>query len=179
MNSPPFSLPLFKAIIVSLTLLPIAALVALTPSLKLLPVYWPESIVEHIYPDGSIRLTSSGKRLHDDGVVRSRPLEVARIHWKDGSVQLGYLLSASGPGMDEERGVAADYWQPESSCEFSWKSGDGRIHSASCDQLHAVVRPNRMHARQRLALAVRWIWQHSISARTIHEPAVATRLEAP
>jgi|GEM_PF-1725452 len=161
MNPPRNFGPLLKAFVVSLTLLLIAATIVLIPSLKLIPIYWPKSIVEHIYPDGEVRLAPSGSPRNDDGIVRSRPLEAVRILREDGTSELGYLLSGGDSPRLQSSTRFPDYWQPDLDCHLQWESASGEIGEISCDQVRSVTWPNRMTVQEKAALAVDLLWSRS------------------
>ncbi len=163
-----------KALTVQVTLLPIVALVVAIPSLKFIPVYWPKSIVEHIYPDGSIRLVSSGDVLRDDAVARSRPLQAARIQRNNGTEMLGYVLTRTDHGAVGEVPVAGSLWRPSNDCEFSWKSPADVVSRESCAEIDLVVRPNRMPLVDRFVVAAKLMLRHgSIGRKDIVDVAAA------
>lgn len=148
-----------KAFTLLVTLLPIVAFLVVIPSLKLIPVFWPKSVVEHIYPNGSLSLTSSGRVQQDDAVVRSRPLQAARIRRADGTELLGYVLTRTdhdlAGDLAGEVPVAGSLWWPANDCEFSWKSADGVVSREPCARVDYMVRPNRMNLAERFLFAVK------------------------
>src|SRR6056297_471199 len=93
---------LLNSALVSLTLMLFASLMLLLPMYRVAAAHWPPPIVEQVYPDGRVTLRESLPPFGDDGIVRSRPLNAARVEFGNGAHALGYLV-ALRVGDDEAR----------------------------------------------------------------------------
>ena len=142
--------------LVSLTLLAFAALMLALPVYRLAAAEWPQAIVEQVYPDGRVSLRESMPLYGDDGVVRSRPLNAARIELDDRTHLLGYVVAVR-TGEDAPRmPPTGTVWRPDSEdCELGFKAPGRIVEWVPCSRVKEVSRPNRMHliARARLAFS--------------------------
>jgi len=156
MKTPPSLGNLFNSALVSLTLIAFAALMLVVPLYRIAAAYWPEPIVEQVYPDGHVSLRESLPMIGDDGAVRSRPLNAARIEFKSGSYLLGYVVTirtAEGELGGPPTGMV---WRPgDRDCELALKAPGRDVEWVRCDRVQAISRPNRMHllARARFAFS--------------------------
>jgi len=87
------------------------------PMYRIAAAHWPQPIVEQVYPEGRVALRESLPLRGDDSVVRSRPLNAARIEFRDGTFTLGYLVAIRA-GEDEARSPPTGMvWRPaDGSC---------------------------------------------------------------
>lgn len=156
MKTPPGLDKFLSSALVSLTLLGFAALMLVFPLYRLAIVHWPEPINEHVYPDGRVRLHESVPAFGDDGIVRSRPRNAARIEYTDGTRMLGYVVAVRPPGGKADPPPAGTVWQPITrQCELALMRPGGHVEWVPCARVVEVSKPNRMHpgTRARLAFA--------------------------
>jgi len=156
MKTPPSLENWLNATVVSLTLLLFASLMLALPLYRVAAAEWPESIVEQVYPDGRVSLRESLPLYGDDSVVRSRPLNAARIEFDDRPYMLGYVVAIRA-GDDAPRSPpAGTVWRPDGeNCELAVKTPGRVVEWVECNRVTEVSRPNRMHfaARARLAFS--------------------------
>jgi len=156
MKTPPGLTAILRSWLVSLTLLAFAALMLLLPLYRLAVVHWPEPIVEHVYPDGTVGLHESVPAIGDDGVERSRPLTAARVQFSDGRRVLGYVVSVRNQRGEIEQPPSGTAWQPAMrECELALARPGSQLAWESCSEIVEVSKPNRMRliTRARLAAA--------------------------
>lgn len=156
METPPSPDSWLYSALVSLTLLAFAALMLALPLYRVAVAKWPEPIVEQVYPDGRVSLRESLPRFGDDGVVRSRPLNAARIEFDDRAYVLGYVVAIRAGDDTPRTPPTGVVWRPESDdCELAFKAPGRVVEWVACDRVMEVSRPNRMHmvARARLAFS--------------------------
>lgn len=142
--------------LVSLTLLAFAALMLAFPVYRVAAANWPEPIVERVYADGRVRLRESGPIYGDDGVVRSRPFNAARVEFENGSSVLGYVIAIRVEGESPRKPPGDLVWRPRGGqCELALKSPARTVEWVSCDRISEISHPNTMHllARARLAFS--------------------------
>lgn len=148
--------PSLSSALVSLTLLAIAALMLALPLYRVAAVKWPEPIVEQVYPDGRVTLRESLPLYGDDGVVRSRPLNAARIEFADRAYLLGYVVAIRNGDAAAGSPPDGTVWRPGGEdCELGFKSPGRAVEWMPCSRVTEVSLPNRMHllARARLAFS--------------------------
>jgi len=142
--------------LVSLTLLAFASLMLALPLYRVAAAKWPEPIVEQVYPDGRVSLRESLPLSGDDGVVRSRPLNAARIEFDDQARVLGYVVAIRSVEDALRTPPGGTVWRPGGEdCELGVKAPGRVIQWVACNRVTEVSRPNRMHfvARARLAFS--------------------------
>ncbi|MEX2499119.1 MAG: hypothetical protein WD397_09635 [Wenzhouxiangellaceae bacterium] len=155
MKTPPSLGEFVSSALVSLTLLVFAALMLSVPLYRIAAAQWPRPIVEQVYPDGRVHLRESAPALGDHGVVRSHPLNAARIEYADGSHVLGYVVSIrtsqSAPGHPPTGTV----WNPAErrDCELALKRPGEAAEWVACAEVVEISKPNRMHLGARIRLA--------------------------
>lgn len=156
MKTPPSLDNWLSSALVSLTLLVFASLLLALPLYRVAAANWPEPIVEQVYPDGRVTLRESTPLYGNDGMVRSRPLNAARIEFDDRAYVLGYVV-AIRVGDDVPRTPpGGTVWRPEpDDCELGFKAPGRVVEWVACNRVSEVSRPNRMHlvARARLAFS--------------------------
>jgi len=156
MNTPPSLDNRLSSTLVSLTLLAFAALMLAVPLYRVAAAKWPESIVEQVYPDGRVSLRESLPLYGNDGAVRSRPLNAARVEFADRAFVLGYVV-AIRTGQDVPRTPpGGTVWRPDGDdCELGFRVPGQVVEWVSCSRVTEVSRPNTMHliARARLAFS--------------------------
>ena len=154
MKTPPSLENWLRSLLVSLTLLAFAAVMLTLPLYRVAAAEWPEPIVEQVYPDGRVSLRESMPPYGDDGVVRSRPLNAARIEFDDRAYVLGYVVAVR-TGEDSPRTPpTGTVWRPDSeACEVGFKVPGQVARWVACDHVTEVSRPNRMHLIARIRLA--------------------------
>lgn len=155
MKTPPSLDDFLNSALVSLTLLAFASLMLALPVYRLAAAKWPQSIVEQVYPDGRVNLRESMPKFGDDGVVRSRPLNAARVESADGSHLLGYVVAIRNAGDDTpRRPPSGTVWKPPSlDCELALKRPGHLADWISCAEVTEISSPNRMHTGARIRLA--------------------------
>ena len=156
MKTPPSLDNWLSSALVSLTLIAFASLMLALPLYRLAAAKWPEPIVEQVYPDGRVNLRESLPVFGDDGVVRSRPLNAARIEFDDRTHVLGYVVAIRAGDEAPRNPPGGNVWHPDSDgCEVGFKTPDRVVEWVACSRVTEVSRPNRMHliARARLAFA--------------------------
>lgn len=156
MKTPPSLDDFLNSALVSLTLLAFASLMLTLPVYRLAAAKWPESIVEQVYPDGRINLRESMPKFGDDGVVRSRPLNAARVEYADGSHVLGYVVAIRDAGDDTpRRPPSGTVWIPPNlDCELALKKPGQIADWIPCAEVIEISSPNRMHPGARLRQAL-------------------------
>ena len=103
MKTPPSLDNWLSSALVSLTLLAFASLMLALPLYRLAAANWPEPIVEQVFPDGRVTLRESMPLYGNDGMVRSRPLNAARIEFDDqahGAFAHAFAVASFGSPMD-------------------------------------------------------------------------------
>jgi len=126
----------------------------LLPMYRVAAAHWPPPIFEQVYPDGRVTLRESLPPFGDDGIVRSRPLNAARLEFGNGAYALGYLV-ALRVGDDKARNPPTGMvWRPPAeNCELGFNATGLAVDWVPCSDVTQIYRPNRMHliARARLA----------------------------
>lgn len=123
---------------------------------RIAAAHWPQPIVEQVYPDGRVTLRESLPVPGDEGMVRSRPLNAARIELRDGTLVLGYLVGLRAGDEESRNPPSGTVWRPaDEDCELGFKTADRTLEWISCSAVMEVSRPNRMHliALARLAFS--------------------------
>lgn len=154
MKTPPSLENWLNSALVSLTLLVFASLMLALPLYRVAAAQWPEPIVEQVYPDGRVSLRESMPVYGDDGVVRSRPLNAARIQFDDQGYLLGYVVAVRTGDEAPRSPPTGTVWRPDGSdCELGFRTPGQVVEWVACRRVTEVSRPNRMHflARARLA----------------------------
>ena len=154
MKTPPSLENWLNSALVSLTLPVFASLMLALPLYRVAAAQWPEPIVEQVYPDGRVSLRESMPVYGDDGVVRSRPLNAARIQFDDQAYLLGYVVAVRIGDEAPRSPPTGTVWRPDGSdCELGFKTPGQAVEWVACQRVTEVSRPNRMHflARARLA----------------------------
>lgn len=155
MKTPPSLDDFLNSALVSLTLLAFAALMLALPLYRLAAVKWPQPIVEQVYPDGRVSLRESVPQFGDDGVVRSRPLNAARVEYADGSHALGYVVAIrDGAEGAPRRPPSGMVWKPPGNdCELALERPGATADWIACGEVTEISSPNRMHPGARIRLA--------------------------
>lgn len=154
MKTPPGLGVFVNSALVSLTLVLIASLMLALPAYRLLIPQWPGPIVEQVFPDGRVRLLEPDSVHGVDAIVRSRPLNAARIERTDGESMLGYIVSIRGEGMSSRVPPPVAVWRPPSrECEVAVQRPGAAVEWISCGRIVEVSRPNRMRPMARLRFA--------------------------
>lgn len=156
MKTPPSLENWLNAVVVSLTLLLFASLMLALPLYRVAAAEWPESIVEQVYPDGRVSLRESLPLYGDDSVVRSRPLNAARIEFVDQAFVLAYVVAIRTDDEAPRSPPAGTVWHPDGeNCELAVKAPGRNVEWVACQRVTEVSRPNRMHfvARARHAFS--------------------------
>lgn len=156
MKTPPSLDNWLSSALVSLTLVAFAPLMLALPLYRLAAANWPEPIVEQVYPDGRVTLRESKPLYGNDGMVRSRPLNAARIEFDDRAHVLGYVVAIRAGDDAPRTPPGGTVWRPEGDdCELGFKLPGRVVEWVACNRVTEVSRPNRMHlaARARLAFS--------------------------
>lgn len=146
---------MFSAL-VSPTWLAIACLMTLVPLHRLVTPYWPAPVFDFILPDGSIVLGVDRDRPpRPGGVLRTRPLNAARIERSNGRFELGYVTVVRS--ADEAPGPPPDgmVWQPPGpDCELAVRTSSESLAWIPCSDVVEISLPNRMRFGAKLRLAL-------------------------
>lgn len=161
MSRPPNLANLVLTALVWLSLPLIAALALVLPLHRLLAPNWPPALIEWIDATGRIELRPSDLQVHDDAVVRSRPLHAARAILRSGESRFGYVV---GLRIDDEQRTAPSgrWWQPDGDCAVGLAEAGRaeRVEWIDCAELKRLVWPNRLTLLDRVALAGRRVLDH-------------------
>lgn len=124
------------------------------PLYRIAAAHWPEPIVEQVYPDGHLNLRESLPTFGDDAVVRSRPLNAARIEFESGEYVLGYVVAIRAGEGASRKPPEAMVWRPGGkACELAFKAPGQAVEWVSCKRVSEISQPNRMHLAARIKLA--------------------------
>jgi len=131
-----------------------AALMLAVPMYRIAAAYWPQPIVEQVYPDGRVTLRESLPVFADDGIVRSRPLNASRIEFEDGAIKLGYVVAIRAGEAAPRDPPNGKVWIPAGDqCELAFKGPTEIVDWLPCGRVVEVSRPNHMHLFARIRLA--------------------------
>ena len=165
MKTPPSLKNWLNSALVSLTLVVFASLMLALPLYRVAAAKWPEPIVEQFYPDGHVSLRESLPQYGDEGVVRSRPLNAARIEFDDRTYVLGYVVAIRAGDAAPRSPPGGTVWRPDGEdCELGVKAPGRVVEWVACNRVSEVSRPNRMHFAARARLA----FSRALSAVTMH-----------
>lgn len=135
------------------------------PLYRIAAAYWPEPIVEQVYPDGHLNLRESLPTFGDDAVVRSRPLNAARIEFENGEYVLGYLVALRVDEGASRKPPDGMVWRPDDkACELAFKAPAQPVEWVPCKRVMQVSQPNRMH----LIARVRFAFSRGIPGLTVY-----------
>jgi len=142
--------------LVSPTWLAFASLILVLPMHRLVVPHWPAPIFEFLLPDGGVVLDDDRDRaVSAGGMLRSRPLNAARIHYLDGRFDHGYVVAVRIGDAPPERPPEGMVWQPEGpTCEVGMRIPPDALVWQPCAAIAEVSNPNRMRFGAKLRLAV-------------------------
>lgn len=156
MKTPPSLRDFIVSSLVSPTWLVIALLILMLPMHRLVTPYWPAPVFEFLLPDGGVVLDDDRQRVASaGGILRSRPLNAARIQYLNGRFEHAYVVAIRAGDAPPESPPDGMVWQPEgAACEIGMRTPPDSLVWRPCAEIVEVSRPNRMRFSAKLRLAL-------------------------